>query len=98
MTKLIVTPIDMTARGSYRERQRLLRAYSAMQESQKMSDVAGLTSAFDEFERLVSAHATTDDGSTVGEALEMASANEFDLLLGALLGRAETIPPVSSAS
>ena len=98
MTKLIVAPIDMAARGSYRERQKLLHAYAALQEAQKATEIAGMVSAFDTFEALISAHATTDDGTTVAEALEMCSANDFDLLLGALLGRGETIPPVSSAS
>ena len=98
MTKLLVTPIDMAAKGSYRERQRLLHAYGALQESQKHTDIGEMSRAFDAFEALISAHATTDDGSTVAEALEQASANDFDLLLGALLGRGETIPPVNSAS
>jgi ABC-type branched-subunit amino acid transport system substrate-binding protein len=98
MTKLIVTPIDMAARGSYRERQKLLRAYAALQESQKATDISAMAAAFDAFEVLIAAHAQTDDGSTVAEALEMASANDFDLLLGALLGRGETIPPVNSVS
>jgi len=92
MTKLIVTPIDMAAPGSYRERQQLLRAYATFQDAQVSSDVGAISAAFETFEELVTAHAETDDGSTVAEALEMASANEFDALLTALLGRRETVP------
>ena len=98
MTKLIVTPIDMTARGSFRERQRLLRAYAAMQSATGSADVTGLAQAFEDFETLVTQHAATDDGSTVAEALELASANEFDQLLSALLAKAETVPNPSGAS
>ena len=92
MTKLIVTPIDMSAPGSYRERKRLLHAYAKMQKAQESTDIDGLLAAFETFEALVVVHAETDDGSTVAEALEMASADEFDALLTALLGDAETVP------
>jgi hypothetical protein len=35
MTKLIVTPIDMSAPGSYRERKELLKAFAAFQDAQR---------------------------------------------------------------
>jgi hypothetical protein len=98
MTKLIVTPIDMAAPGSYRERQKVLRAYAAIQATEKTADVAGAVSALDTLEALITAHAETDDGSTVSEALETASAADFDRLIVALLGKQETVPNSSGAS
>jgi hypothetical protein len=98
MTKLIVTPINMNARGSFRERQKLLRAFAALQDAPKSTNVGAMVSAYDEFEALIAAHAETDDGKTVAEALELASATEFDQLLGALLAKAETVPNPSGAS
>ena len=96
MTKLIVTPIDMSAPGSYRERKRLLHAYAEMQKAQKSTDIDGLLAAFETFEAMVVVHAETDDGSTVAEALEMASADDFDALVRGLLGNRETVPNPSS--
>lgn len=97
MTKIIVTPIDMSAPGSYRARKELLKAYAALQDAQKDTDIGKMMQAFDALEALIRDHAETDDGSTVAEALEMASAEDFDTLVGALL-TGETIPNASSAS
>jgi len=98
MTKLIVTPIDMSARGSFRERQRVWKLYLTGQRAQKAGDLEALAAAFEDIEVLITKHATTDDGSTVAEALELASAEEFDLLLNALFGSGETVPNPKSAS
>ena len=97
MSKIIVTPIDMSAPGSYRARKELLRAYAVLQDAQKTTDIAQMMTAFDALEKLVCAHAETDDGSTLAEALEQASADDFDRLIGALLV-GETVPNPSSAS
>ena len=96
MTKLIVTPIDMAARGSYAERKRLLRAIAKVQEAQKNERVADLADGLDALEALMTARLETDDGTPIGEALEQLSANEFDKLVGALVTR-ETIPNPKSA-
>jgi len=97
MTKLIVTPIDMSAPGSYRERKELLKAFAAFQDAQRESDIRQMMGALETLEGLVCSHAETDDGSTVAEALEMASADDFDQLIGALVAT-ETVPNPSSAS
>jgi hypothetical protein len=97
MTKLIVTPIDMSAPGSYRARKELLKAYAALQDAQKTTDIGPMLEAFDRLEKLVCEHAETDDGCTIAEALEQASAEDFDTLVGALLV-GETVPNASSAS
>jgi hypothetical protein len=97
MTKLIVTPIDMAAPGSYRERQKVLRLLGAVQELKSGADLASFAEALDELEAVVVRHAETDDGTPVAEALEMATASDFDQLVIALLGGA-TVPNASSAS
>ncbi len=98
MTKLTITPIDMAAKGSYRERQRVWKLYSAIQTAQKEVDIGALDAAFAGLEELVARHAVTDDGTSISEALDELSAEEFDALMGALLGRGETVPNPSSAS
>jgi hypothetical protein len=98
MTKLTVTPIDMAAKGSYRERQRVWKLYSAIQDAQKTIDIGALAAAFDDLETLVARHAVTDDGTPISDALDDLSAEEFDALMGALLGRGETVPNPKSAS
>lgn len=97
MTKIIVTPIDMSAPGSYRERKQMIKAYAALQEAWKASDLAQLDTAFDGIERLVLAHATTDDGTSVSDALGEASAEDFDRLMWAIVN-GETVPNPSSVS
>ena len=96
MTKLIVTPIDMAAPGSYAQRKRLIRAIAKLQDAQEKQRVADLADGLDTLEALVTAHLETDDGTPVGEALEQLSANEFDNLLGALV-TTETVPNPKSA-
>jgi hypothetical protein len=91
MTKIIVTPIDMSAPGSYKARKQLLQTYAALQEAQGSSDIRKLAEAFDAIEALILKHAETDDGTTIGEALEQASAVDFDALLGAIIS-GETVP------
>jgi hypothetical protein len=96
MTQLIVTPIDMAAKGSFRLRKRLLAAYADMQEAIASNNVRGLTAAYDAIEAMVVDRLETDDGTPVAEALEDASAEQFDRLMGGLLGE-PTIPNSKSA-
>lgn len=96
MTKLIVTPIDMAAKGSFKLRKRLLSAYADMQEAIKNNDIRTLTNAYDAIEALVRDRLETDDGTPVAEALEDASAEQFDQLMGGLLGE-PTLPNSKSA-
>ena len=96
MTTLIITPIDMRAPGSFSKRKRILRAYADMQEGMTKGDVVALVSAYERIEEMVTANLKTDDGTPVSEALEAASAEQYDLFMRGLLGT-ETIPPVTSA-
>ncbi len=97
MTRIIVTPIDMSAPGSYRARKDLLKTYAALQDAQASSDIRKLAEAFDAIEALILKHAETDDGTPMGEALENASAVDFDSLLGAIIS-GETVPNANSTS
>jgi len=91
MTQLIVTPIDMAAKGSFAKRKRLLRAYADMQAAVKDNDIGVLTAAYESIEAMVVTQLTTDDGTPVAIALEDASAEQFDQLMGGLLGE-PTVP------
>ena len=97
MTQLIVTPIDLTAPGSFLQRKRLLRAVAALQEAQKAGDVAGVLDGYEQLESLVREHLETDDGTPVEEALEQCSAADFDKLANALMS-GETVPNSKSAT
>jgi hypothetical protein len=97
MTQLIVTPIDMSAKGSFKLRKRLLTAYADMQEAIKSNDIRALTAAYDTIEAMVRDRLETDDGTPVADALEEASAEQFDQLMGGLLGE-PTIPNARSAT
>ena len=98
MTKLIVTPIDMGAPGSFKARKRLLRALSTFSRASADGETNALIDALDTLEVLVCEYLETDDGTSVADALEMCSADDFDALVGGLINGQETIPNASSAS
>jgi hypothetical protein len=93
MTKLIVTPIDMTAKGSWAKRRKLLHALRDL----SSGELSRIVDAMDAVEDLVGANLETDDGTTVAEALEMCSAADYDALIAGLLG-GETVKNPRSAS
>jgi len=97
MTKLIVTPIDMSAPGSFAQRKAMLHAARDVEEARKSNDIGQMTAAFDAIEALVRSHLETDDGTPVEEALAMCSADDFDALFAGLMQR-ETVPNRSGAS
>jgi len=96
MTKLIVTPIDPKAKGSYRQRSELLQLVARMQEAQRGQDGIGALALMTEMEAFVLKHLTTDDGSPVEPLLDELSADDFDALLGGILGE-PTVPNSNSA-
>jgi hypothetical protein len=97
VTKLIVTPINMSAPGSFGQRKRLLQAMADLEQARETKSVVQMVGAFESIEALVRGHLETDDGTTVTEALEMCSANEFDNLIQGLVA-SETVPNPTSAS
>ena len=90
MTKLLVKPIDPAAKGSWRQRSKLLRAATKMASEDGAEQVQGYLELEDAaFDRL-----ETDNGTPVSEALDQLSADQFDELVEALL---ETPVPTKSA-
>jgi len=98
VTKIIVTPIDMSAPGSYRERKTVMRAWRAFVDAQNDADPIALLDAQDALETVTLAHAETEDGSPLEEALDDISAEAFDALCLAIIAGKETVPNASSTS
>jgi hypothetical protein len=92
MTRIVVTPIDMSAPGSYLARKQAIKTYSQFQSAMAGTDVTAIEAAWDAIEALVVAHAKTEDGSPLMDALGIASAEEFDALIFAVIGKQETVP------
>ena len=91
---LTISPIDPTAPGSYRKRQRILDALAKIsaiegmndiRDAQDMASVAKALEAFNAIEDIVRAQAQPTNGYTIDEALDLISADQFDLLLRGLL-------------
>ncbi len=97
MTHLIVTPIDMSAPGSYLQRKRLLQAAATLQDAQTSNRPSDMLRGYELIESLVCEHLETDDGTSIEDALAQCSANDFDALIAALV-TGETVPNPSSAS
>ncbi|NIV36806.1 MAG: hypothetical protein GWN58_47435 [Anaerolineae bacterium] len=92
MTQLIVTPIDMSAPGSFRQRSRLMRAIAMMRDNK---DGAAVAAAYIAVEDLVLERLETDDGTPVEDVLDRLSADDFDELLQTMAG--ENAVPTESA-
>ena len=92
MTTLIITPIDMSAPGSFRQRSRLMRAIAMMRDTK---DGAATAAAYIAVEDLTLERIRTDDGTPVEEILDRLSADEFDTLLQSIAG--ESAVPTKSA-
>jgi hypothetical protein len=82
LTKLIVSPIDLAAPGSYRERKRFLRLLKRLRANEP--DAEGVLGALEEVDALISSRLRTDDGTSVEDALDLLSAQQFDALLSAI--------------
>jgi hypothetical protein len=99
VTKIIVTPIDNSAPGSYRERRNLLRAFADVTKASAVengSDLAALLDARERLDAIVIAHAETEDGTSLDEALDEISGDDFSALLTAILS-GETVPNPSAS-
>ena len=92
MTILIITPIDMSKPGSFRQRSRLMRAVALMRDR---ADGAVVAAAYMGIEDLVMERIETDDGTPVEDALDQLSADQFDELMKGMLG--ENAVPTESA-
>lgn len=83
MTTIIVKPIDMSAPGSFRQRQKMMKASAIMQRAQAKNDMVGMYSALLEIHDIFIANCSTDDGTPLEDALDQMSANQFDEMLKA---------------
>lgn len=102
MTTLIVTPINLGAPGSYRERKKFMRLLKRLRDMQAERDANAVLDILDEADTLVRGHLRTDDGTLVEDALDRLSANDFDQLLSALafeggVGEASGAPSADGA-
>lgn len=97
MTKLIVTPIDYSAPGSYILRRRVLRAGKMINDAFAKDPPDGMAAidAAVQIDDIVLDRVRTGDGSPLEDALDEISADDFDALLGALL---TAVVPTKSAS
>ena len=96
MTQLIVTPIDPTARGSYRQRSAVLRLVGTMKEAQESKDGLAAVQAMTDLEDIILKRLETDDGSPVEPLLDELSAEQFDQLLAGILGEPSVPNPKSA--
>jgi len=104
MTKIIVNPIDFSKPGSYRKRRIVFAAMHAVAAAadsagrdEKKTAAAGLAAieAFLELDDILVEQLETDDGSDLQAALDELSADQFDDLLGGVLG--SPVPTESAA-
>ena len=102
MTRLIVDPIDPSAKGSWRLHRKLLGASKAISEIQEQTkklgpqadDSVATLAALEVIYDLVVSRLSTEDGSPVDDALDDISVDDFQLLITAISG--ETVPTTSS--
>ena len=94
MTTLIITPIDMSKPGSFRQRSKLMRAVALTRDS---TDVAAVAAAYMGIEDLVMERLETDDGTPVADVLDQLSAKQFDELMTGMLGE-NAVPTPSAGS
>jgi hypothetical protein len=81
---LIVRPIVLSEPGSYRERRKFLRLVQRLTALKEQQDVKAILSLLDEADELLLPRLRTEDGSSVEDALDKLSANDFDGLLNAI--------------
>lgn len=81
MTKIIVTPIDRSARGSYREIKSLMALSRAISPGADFNP-----SAFLSFLDIVEKHCTLPDGGDIAAELEELSFDQFMELAQAITG------------
>lgn len=98
MTKLIVTPIDVSAPGSYKQRKKFLSLIRRFSEAKDAAPLEVL-SLMAETDDLIRSHLATEDDSSVDEILDQLSAKEFDQLLAAIAFEGtDAVPPEKSSS
>lgn len=98
MTKLIVTSIDMSQPGSHWERLELMEIMEQVKKASPDDFISVTVQAYRQLEKLIRPRVHTDDDTPIEEAWRQISANDFDNLVGAILGREPTVPPANASS
>ena len=94
-----VTPINPKAAGSYRERKEALAILARAKQLVKSNDVEEVAAVYDDMEQMIRKHATPDEGRTLDDEFAILSEEEFQTMLGRVLGGSnDTIPPSSTSS
>ena len=88
MPKIIVSAYDWSKPGSFRVRQRLMRAGARIAAAKQTEDPLEAFSAYEAVEDLILPRLRTDDGSSLDAALDELSADDFDALIKAAQGLA----------
>lgn len=96
MTKIIVSPIELSAPGSYRVRSRFMRLVQKVRRITK-EDLDGTMDSMLELEDFVLSRLETDDGTPVAEALDKLSAKQFDELYSAIAFE-DPVPPENASN
>lgn len=84
--RLIVTPIDPDAPGSFALRRRMRRFIHETQTLDPEKDIVRILDIMDELESFVLDGCTTSDGSPVEDAIAQLSENEFQRLVTGRIG------------
>lgn len=98
MTKLIVTPIDPAAPGSYLERKALFHAVNLAKRAIDKQDNFAVAEAYEALDAVIVPRLRTDDGTSVDNILATLSMVEFDQLLTAVTSGESVSPPNASSS
>jgi hypothetical protein len=101
MTKLIVTPIDLSAPGSFKARRdfmNLARQLEELKKSEQEGKWQAILATYDSLESFLLPRLRTDDDVSVEDVLSQISADEFDELIGKVSFGDEAVPPESASS
>ena len=98
MTKLIVTPIDPNAPGSWRQRNEFFRLGRSIKAARDANDNIGLAAAMADFADYLQSRLRTDDSSPVDEILDRMSINEVEELMKALGNEIDAVSPTTASS
>ena len=87
-----VIPLNTAAQGSYQKRKQIFALMARMARGEDAEDAAQAADALEAFieaEAVVAAHVELPEGMALDEMLGLLSADQFDEMLGAILGGAK---------
>ena len=96
--RLLVTPIDPDAPGSFALRRRMRRFITETQTLDPEKDIVRLLQVMDELEAFVLEGSTTSDGSPVEDAIAQLSETDFQRLVTARIGGGAPLSPTTNGT